>query len=45
MDQRLNQPRFGLGEPFSIGGIDSYIAEGGGAVVLYIDVGGGKKLN
>lgn len=45
MDQGLNQPRLGLGQSLSIGGVDRNVTEGSGAIVLYIDIGGRKQLN
>lgn len=42
VDQGLDQLRLGLGQFPSVAGIDGDVAEGGGAVVLNIDIGRGE---
>lgn len=45
MNQGLDQTRLGLGQAFSVGGVDGDIAQRSCAIVLDVDIGRRKKMN
>lgn len=45
MNQGLDQTRLGLGQPFTVGGVDGNIAQRSCAIVLDVNIGRGEEMN